>query len=318
MKGELKHVRAFGSVLKWGGFIALSALAASCSGKPDQVLSEGKMVSLLTDMQLAECYADNEFLGSDRSERKRMLARQVLARHGVTQEELDSSFNWYGRNYDDFAALYAKVDKELKKRERVLVADIQEEKTEDSGSLWPWSDHGLVSKLGNSDGWVFSLDNPEVEPGERIQWRMHLKNQPNLAGMMGVEYTDGTVETSMMNLVGRDKFELTLRLDTGRTVERVFGTLRTKPETNIPVYADSIRLVRLPYDSTYYMSMSNNRRYAPAVRLREAGGRPDSISVSPDSTEVRIVPEKVKDIDGGEVKAVQPRRPKRTKHHLSR
>lgn len=244
-----------------------SSVFVGCGGRPKHVLSESEMIDLLVDMQLAECYSDNEFMGSDRSEKREELAQAILAYHSVTQEELDSSYSWYGRNLDDYASLYEKVDKELQNRKKNLSQQTEHNgQGEVTGSLWPWADHGNISSLGYSDGWVISINDPGLDSGDRIEWRMHLNGSPNLIGMLGIEYSDGSVDNVMSTFMGRDKLEMKLQTDTAKTVTRLFGTLRVREETQLPVFVDSIRLIRLSYDSTEYLRRMNNRRYSPPRR----------------------------------------------------
>ena len=71
-------------------------LFASCS-RPSNVLSEKKMVDLLVDMELSEAYVNTQG-GISTSEDRVNMGKRVLEIHKVSEETLDTTLAWYGRN----------------------------------------------------------------------------------------------------------------------------------------------------------------------------------------------------------------------------
>lgn len=270
------------SILMLGGAILLSAfLFADCSRRPKEILSEKKMVSLMADMQLAEAYINTTGRHTYNSDERYELGNRVLAAHGVTREELDTTLAWYGRNMDDYSNLYAAVDKEiLKKRKRLLADDDNNHSFNDDADLWPFSRHGVISSLGNSDAFILSINAPELDKGEVLEWSMHITNPVQITGVLGVEYEDGSGDAVVNIFTGRPKLEMHLQTDTGRTVRRVYGTLSAKEKNSLPVHADSIMLVRLPFDSVEYYKIRAQRRYGVPAKTHVSVVTPEKIESS--------------------------------------
>ena len=78
--------------------------------------------------------------------------------------------------------------------------------------------------------------------------------------MIGVEYTDGTKSLVANSNMGNRKLKLTLITDTSRMVKRVFGTVNIDKNA-MPIWADSISLRKLPFDSTQYYRFNSQRFY---------------------------------------------------------
>lgn len=94
--------------------LALSML--SCDKTPRGVLSINDMADLIVDLKLAEAYIDNhnaEFM-SDSS--KQVLKQSVFKKHGITQQDYDTSLVWYAHNMEDYTKAYDKAVGKLQKR----------------------------------------------------------------------------------------------------------------------------------------------------------------------------------------------------------
>ncbi len=252
-----------------GGAMLLSAfLLSGCNQRPKEVLSEKKMVALMTDMQLAEAYTSLHINGRESQNAKADLAEGVLEYHGVTREQLDTTLAWYGRNLDDYTALFEKVDKNLQEQRREYQKrDGVEYEIAQGDQLWPYGQNGQISALGLTDGWIFSLNNPDLEKGDCVEWKLHLgSSAPSLSGVLGVEYTDGSAEAVTQVFTGRPAVNLTLQTDTGKLVKRLYGTMRLRNSDQLPLFADSISLHRLPFDSLEYSKFRSQKKYGIPVR----------------------------------------------------
>lgn len=264
MSGLSSHIF---QIVSAGLFLAGNSFLCSCSSKPKDVIPEKEMVQLMADMQLAEAYADAEYRGAESFDRREELAKSVLARHGVSEEELDSTLSWYGRNLDTYSELFEKVDKELAgRKEKLLKTEGKGEKVA-GDNLWPYSQNGLLSNLGNSDAFVFSISDPELQKGDIIEWDMHISKAAYLTGVLGVDYNDGEGEAVSSVFSGRLSLDLRLQTDTGKTVRRIYGTMRLKDRENMPLFADSISLQRLPFDSVEFAKYRNQKRYGVPSRI---------------------------------------------------
>ena len=254
-----------------GGIIILSGLLASGCGRKKEVIGEKEMVDLITDLKLAEAYSNNQLGGPHHAENREDLANGVLAEHGVTREQLDSTLGWYGRNLDKYAELYEKVDKRLVEKRKQLMKDAGESELAKGGdNLWPYGLNGVISSLGTTDGWILSINDPELNSGDRLKWSMHLKDMTMpMTGVLGVEYADGTAEAVSSHFTNRQHVELSLQTDTSKTVSRVYGTMRRKTQETQPLFVDSIRLHRLPFDSLEYTRFRSQKKYGYPVRITQ-------------------------------------------------
>ena len=263
------------------GFVVVltgGMMLSSCDKRPDYVLSDDEMVSLMADMQLAESYSEIVSRGGDYSRERSALADGVLAAHGVSRENLDSTLNWYGKNLDLYNELFKKVDKEIDSRRKRLMKEsgVPEEITMES--LWPYSSHIILSRLGSTDNISFSIPADNLSKGDRLVWKLNLNNSSDMIGMLGVDYSDGSSGMVNRNVMGSSKVELNLQTDTARTPTRVFGVIRTRQANFTPIWADSISLTAEPFDSTRYYSSHSVANVRP---LRQ---RPAKIVENQDTT----------------------------------
>lgn len=85
----------------------------ACSRKPSYVASEGKMVDVLYDIQLAQSiFRINTAFVSD--DKKDAVIAGILEKHDMTQAELDSSLVWYSDNISDYITINDSVASRLR------------------------------------------------------------------------------------------------------------------------------------------------------------------------------------------------------------
>ena len=93
---------------------------AACDRTPSGVMSISEMGDLIADMMLADAYIDshnNEF-NTDSS--KQVLKQSVFKKHGITQQDYDSSLVWYAHNMEDYIKAYDKALGKLQARQEKL------------------------------------------------------------------------------------------------------------------------------------------------------------------------------------------------------
>ena len=109
-----------------------------------------------------------------------------------------------------------------------------------------------------------------MEKGERLEWKMRLSRSGEGNLMLGVDYEDGSVAVAERDFRSDRNPTLKLVSDTGKMVRRIYGVLSV-PRNAMPVYTDSIVLLRLPFDSTEYRNTWAQKRYnAPNQRVAPA------------------------------------------------
>lgn len=242
----------------------LMMLVCSCDRRPDGVLSEGEMVDLLTDMALAETFEQSAPARELPDSVRRRLGEGVMRQHGVTRQEFDSTISWYGRNLDLYQKLYAKVDKRLAERIRKESGGNIDLNADD---IWRLGRHYLFTAQGGGRVLLFENTADMIQGGESLEWTMVFNSSPNVSLLLGVDYQDGTSTMLKRTYRGDRKLKLILQTDTARQVKRVFGTVDVD-RNFLPAFADSIRLAKMPLDSTTYYNvlMSQSRYYGPKRR----------------------------------------------------
>lgn len=254
------------SVRDWAyGVMLLGVMACgSCVKRPEKVLSDKQMAPLVADYELARaCGRADAAKSYAYSDEEALLF--VLDKHGVSREAYDSTIAWYGRNPDKYYVLCEMVEKDLSKKQRNYAGKDSEVQTND---LWPYGRMLVFSDLSASDGLDFSVPVSELTPGERLLFKMRFSSRAEGAALVGVEYENGLKAYNTVNLSGR-RLELDLQTDTAYEVRRIFGNVVLDEEVKLPVWADSISLNSLPFDSLEYYRINSQRVYrnpAPIVK----------------------------------------------------
>ena len=272
-------------------FAILILLAAGCSKRPKGILSEDKMVAVMTDLQIAEAYersgdANGYLQGRDRE----MLGRGILMQHGVTPEEMDSTLAWYGRNMDEYPKLYKKIDAELNKRQLKYARAAGESENEGSSAdLWPYSRHYVLSDRSLTNGLVANIPTTDLAPGDRLTWKMSVDGASGRTLTLGVDYADGTSEVYKIANRGYERMvEVALQTDSILEATRIFAIADFEMNGG-RVMIDSVQLTHLPFSREEYGKHSFQRQVRPAGRKiilppdtsTNSSGVPEDITSNP-------------------------------------
>ncbi|MBD5338112.1 MAG: DUF4296 domain-containing protein [Bacteroides sp.] len=242
----------------------------ACERRPDKVLSDSEMEKFMTDMMLADAYEQSAPGRSMPDSVRHHLGESVMKAHGIDYETLDSTYAWYARNLDDYYKLYSKVEKRLEKQRSRIEGNARLPETEMQNDIWHLPRHIAFSPLGEGDALVFELPGEAMEKGERLEWKMRLSRSGEGNLTLGVDYEDGSVAVAERDFRSDRNPTLKLVSDTGKMVRRIYGVLSV-PRNAMPVYTDSIVLLRLPFDSTEYRNTWAQKRYnAPNQRVAPA------------------------------------------------
>lgn len=94
--------------------ICLSILTIACQDEIKTPVKSDTLVRVLTDMHIAEAAAEGEFTTIKDSLLK-IYYGQILAKHGVSQADFDTTLALYSRQPVVFDSLYAEVLREVVK-----------------------------------------------------------------------------------------------------------------------------------------------------------------------------------------------------------
>lgn len=248
---------------------SLMALSiAGCSGRPDNVLSDEQAASLLADLHIADVYGTMEgsvpeAMSMDTGDSARKVLRQsVMARHGVSESQLDTTLGWYGRNLDKYEEMYELVLVKIDEKRQSLRQD--DGHASDTPTLWPYGNMQRIqgAKDGASVLVPFDVPASSVGKGGRLRWEGKLLNaREPLEIFMAVDYADGSTGYVQRNISGEGRQSLTLQTDSGAKVSRAYGYLRVRQSQ--PLMLDSVSLRVVPFDKTSYYEIHSAKRWTP-------------------------------------------------------
>lgn len=257
---------AAGRIVTLTAVMSLIIGASSCEKRPDKVLSDSEMEDLMTDLMIAEAYEQSSASDAMPDSIRRSIGDAVLKSHDVDRETLDSTFAWYARNLDDYYRLYAKVERRLAKLSKEAGNNIDPDKNRND--IWPLTKHLQFSPFADGNALVFKLPGNSVAPGEKLEWHLHLNSESKADIELGIDYDNGTTSIARREFNGTRSISLSVIADTALTPKRIFGVVRLN-RRDMPVWADSIYLSKMPFDSITYSAYPMQRRLTPpAPRIK--------------------------------------------------
>ena len=249
--------------------LTLLGVAGACDRTPDYVLKKKQMVDLLTDIHKAEGVVDLNRTRYGSDSMRKVMKQSVLLRHGVTQEQFDTSMVWYGHNIEKYIEVYDDVIARLESEVAEVDADQGGARVDmavvgDSADAWPESRMHRYF-YGQPDAMVrFNLRRDENwETGDIYTWRFYKSNmQSPLYYAIAAQYTDGTSDYMTGTTTGQGWSEIVMQIDTARTAQNVYGFATVSPAPGEAAYIDSIALVRTRFSPDHY-DRASVRTYTP-------------------------------------------------------
>ncbi len=258
------------SYLSAGLLCAVLAMP-SCKQLPEGVIEQDRMAALLVDIHKGEGLADMERSTFSNDSVKKLLKQSIYLKHGVTSEEVDSSFVWYGKNLGDYMKVYEKVVDKLEKelnddRAKGNMAPVFAEG--DSIDIWNGAPSYRIDYRLPVDNIVFNIENDaNSKQGDNytIQYKMLNKRDGGMKvkSALFVKYDDGLVEYRTTETGAEGWSRLKIVSDSTKNIERIYGYLAFHPSQDEVVFLDSVGLVRTRVMSQNYYDRGNLRRIYP-------------------------------------------------------
>lgn len=225
-------------------------LFAACKKVPSHVIQPDDMASLMADIHTAEVVVEMNRSGFFDDSLKQVMRQSVYLRHGVTSQEVDSSTAWYGRNIKYYMDVYDRTIEILEHRlietGNRIAADNALSIAGDSVDVWPNPRFISINDRLPSKIITFSFDRDRNwEKGDNYTWRAKLFNTENvMEWLIGVEYSDGSVEWISQNQEGDGWRYITIQTDSLRISTRLFGYFSSINKPGSDLRLDSVELVR--------------------------------------------------------------------------
>lgn len=246
-------------------FLVAQWIIVSCISRPDYVLDEDTMVSLLTDVHrsegLLELQQDNKVITNDEAYKQAVMAA-VLVKHHVTRAQYDSSLVWYGQNLSYLVKVYNKVQKNLIDdidywknvgTERESKFDIS--MAGDSVELWSIENYLTMDerRFGSFRFWEIPTDSNFVK-GDSLIWHLHVPYVPEshiLVATLSFDYEDILEMNVSHSEVARQdtSISMSLRSDTTVMFKSIIASVALLKDSMAVddnyAFIDSLSLIRI-------------------------------------------------------------------------
>ena len=152
-------------------------LLSACTKK---VLSEKQMENVLFDIHIADAMISDNYRDFSSEEKKRELYASVFKKHGVTQEQFDTSLAWYGRNLDKYLAIYSNLDKRYAALMDSINARMGYQKKPtilpDSShiNIWEGAKTFILTSLPGENVIAFNMDTVRLSPKEYYEFAFNV------------------------------------------------------------------------------------------------------------------------------------------------
>lgn len=175
--------------------------------RPNMVLSPKEMEDILYDMHIAQMlYDDPDVKQSDAD--IIMLRSEVLKKHEVTQEEWDSSFNYYCRNTYELHGIYKHIDERLEHAVMMLGGKVEGMQGDDADTCNVWGMESAIVLMQQPPFNQLSFEvipDSTFEDGDRITLQfdaqmIYQDGYKDLTAYLAVYYDNDSVATGVRHV----------------------------------------------------------------------------------------------------------------------
>ncbi len=242
------------------------ALLAACDKAPAGIIDESDMVDLLVDLYKADAYRQTHPSQFPDDSTLMALKQSVMAGHGVTPADFDTSLVWYAHNMDAYTDVHRRVIDRLEhERSRIdpnekprpatgtEVAAARQQyypASGDTADLWRAPRTWMLTPAMQSGYIPFDITpDRQARRGDSYELRLRAVNgQRSLAVLIAADYADGGTAYVTRNAVVAGANRISLPTDSQRTAVRVYGYLRYNVAQRQTVFIDSVQLLRTHLD----------------------------------------------------------------------
>ena len=275
-------------------------LMLSCGRMPRGVMSVNQMADLIVDLQLADAYIENHAYDFDSDSSKMVIKQSIFKKHGITQQDYDSSLVWYAHNMEDYVKAYDKAIVKLKNRydkfsktpdgsmpnDMITEGAIQGAPThdaapkrsigiqkmgrkrpvpngEDAIDLWTGKRNYTLAQ-GARRGFITFDFTPDAngQRGDRYQLSYLLSRFSNeFKVSLNVDYTDGGTSQITRGTNSDGWVTIDLQSDSTRQVRRIYGYVSYDIKHGHTAFVDSLSLFRTHMNKNNYGLINAQRHF---------------------------------------------------------
>ena len=196
---------------------------------------------------------------------KATYQQSLLKKHGITQEEFDTTMVWYGAHIEDYISVYDDVIAQLEKESSQITATANQALSliGDSVNLWHESSHYVINRRSPSQFLQFYVEYDENwENGDSYTWQFKTFNNVSSAIMaMVVEYKDFSTEYRTDDVKEDGWKKMTMVIDSLKTPVALYGYVKFDVREDEEVYIDSMSLIRNRFTELEYRRRFNQKRF---------------------------------------------------------
>ena len=270
----------------------LAVLLLSCDKAPGGVMSVNDMADLIVDLQLAEAYIDTHSAEFVTDSSKQVIKQSVFKKHGITQQDYDSSLVWYAHNMDSYGRAYDKAVRKLQARYDKLdvagndaPADVMvggvpaggpthnaiprssrgrnlthvtipnsTDARADTFDLWQGRRDYVLTQGARRGFITFDVQPDEYrQPGDRYQLAYRLTRCGNeFKVCLAVDYADGATSQITRGTNSDGWVMVDVQSDSARHVRRIYGYVSYNMKLGRMAVVDSLMLIRTHINTANY------------------------------------------------------------------
>ena len=250
----------------------LALVLLSCGRTPRGVMSQNQMADLIADLQIAEAYIEHNSQDFVDDSSKLALKQGIFKKHGITQQDYDTSLVWYAHNMEDYIKAYDKAVGKLQARQDKLAKNKVNDNSRPAdmmgGGPIPRENHYMLTQ-GAKRGFITFDIPPDANkrPGDRYQLAYKLYRGGNdFKVSVNVDYTDGSTSQITRSTNSDGWVNVDVQSDSTRQVRRIYGYVSYDMKRGHTAFVDSLMLMRT------HLSKSNYG-FIHAQRLLERGSK---------------------------------------------
>ena len=238
--------------------VGIAAVCLSCKKVPDGVIAPDDMADLMADIHIGEAVIDANYSEFMTDSARMLLKQSILAKHGYTTTDLDTSLVWYGGHLDMMQDIYVQTAEILEKR----ISDGGMAKNSpdgaglsvsDSVEIWPGNPYYFIRPTYPTSTILYSVTNDDTwKSGDSFTLRTFLTNNAPARWNIIAEYSDGTIESVSNKFTGSGHQQIVFHTDSTKTANKIFGSIEFDLNETKAVLADSLSLVKKPLDNRTY------------------------------------------------------------------
>ncbi len=280
--------------------LALSLALFACDRAPDGIIKESKMENVLVDMAKADAYVGMNPEQFPTDSARLALKQSVLAAHGYTLHDFDTSLVWYAHNLEIYDKVLQNASKrrhdevkanggapsrghlnDLPQMQRPTAQHKQYPSNGDTANVWKEEKTWMLVGAGTQGRIPFDLrPDQESRSGDRYQLQLKTFHAGNrLTALLAVDYSDGTTSYSSVTMTSDGWKSYDLQTDTARIVKRVYGQIGYQINRGSIAFIDSIQLLRTHYDPQRFTSFRTQKILKP--RDKEGSEEPATRTFTP-------------------------------------